>query len=79
MRTRVSAAFAAGGRPGPRLAVCGTLQLCHSASSEPGDANFSTDSNCLSDHAQLIQWPERVTGRCGISALGGMAPNLPAL
>jgi hypothetical protein len=53
--------------------------LCHSASSEPGDANFSTDSNCLSDHAQLIQWPERVTGRCGISALGGMAPNLPAL
>src|SRR6201999_1098601 len=30
MRSRVSAAFAAGGRPGPRLAVCcGTVKLCH--------------------------------------------------
>ena len=29
MRSRVSAAFAAGGRPGPRLAVYGTVKLCH--------------------------------------------------
>src|SRR3954462_10894930 len=29
IRSRVSAAFAAGGRPGPRVAVYGTVKLCH--------------------------------------------------
>src|SRR6185503_4459550 len=31
MRSRVSAALAAGGRPGPRLAICGTVKLCHTS------------------------------------------------
>src|ERR1700742_4247960 len=31
MRSRVSAALAAGGRPGPLLAVYGTVKLCHTS------------------------------------------------
>ena len=83
MRSRVSAAFAAGGRPGPLLAVYGTVKLCHTSpgtrlrdlDQSPEKANSANNGFRVSDAAQVSPSTARfgpARGELGFSRMGAV-------